>query len=572
MLKELTIENVAVIERADLCFGRGLNVLTGETGAGKSIIIDAIGAVTGSRVSRELIRRGAERASVTAVFAQDEDIQTADEACLAACRDWLLENGLDFDDEELIIQRRVTADGKSSCRVNGNPITAGQLRSLGGLLLEIHGQNDGLQLLDEKRHLNALDRYAALDSTAYRDCYAGLRALWKEKERHSLDEIEKARMQDLLTDTIRELEAAQLQPGEQEELSARRELLRNSEKLTEALQTALRDLSAEPQQGNEGAVSLVQDAAWNCQRASGYAAELSDCTEKLNQAGLLLADVEESLQDFMAALSFSPEEYDRLEHRLHELSRLERKYRRPADELPEYLDECRKRLNEISLSEESLRRLEQEIQKQEKQCRKLAADLHRQREKAAIVFSEQVEEELHELSMPAARFTVDILDQEELGAEGLDSARFLLAANRGEAPGRLSKIASGGELSRVMLALKNVLSRGDPVPCMIFDEIDTGVSGIAAQRVGEKLSGLSRTRQVLCVTHLPQIAAMADCHFVIEKREEDGRTRTDVHRLDRSGQRQEIARLYGGDNITETTLLSAEEQLKYAEKFKNRGV
>ncbi len=571
MLKELTIENVAVIERADLCFGRGLNVLTGETGAGKSIIVDAIGAVTGSRVSRELIRRGAERASVTAVFAPEKSNEAAEEACLTACRTWLQENGLD-PEEELIIQRRVTTDGKSSCRVNGNPITAGQLRSLGGFLLEIHGQNDGLQLLDEKRHLAALDQYAALDSTAYHECYSGLRALWKEKERHSLDELEKARMQDLLSDTIRELEAAQIQTGEQEELSARRDLLRNSEKLTESLQTALRALNSETTQGNSGAISLVQDAAWNCQRASGFAAELEESTEKLNQAGLLLADAEENLHDFLTSLDFSPEEYDRLEHRLREISRLERKYRRAADELPDYLDECRKQLNEISFSEETLRRLELEIQKQQNQCILLASDLHHKREMAAQSFSEHVQKELQELSMPAARFKVEILEQKELGADGVDSIRFLLAANRGEAPGRLNRIASGGELSRVMLALKNVLSLGDPVPTMIFDEIDTGVSGIAAQRVGEKLAGLSRTRQVLCVTHLPQIAALADGHFVIEKKEADGRTRTEVRALDRTGRRKEIARLHGGDNITETTLLSAEEQLKYAEKFKNRGV
>ena len=553
MLRELRIENIAVIERADILFGDGFNVMTGETGAGKSIVIDSIAALTGARVSRELIRSGAERATVTAVFDRAE------------AADWLRENDLDPDDDsdELIIQRRITRDGKSSCRVCGFPVSAQQLKMLGSCLLEIHGQNDGLQLLDEKRHLSALDRFAGLDLGEYGSAYRRLCELREERDRLSLDEEEKDRLSQQLADAIRELENAAVRPEEREELTARRDLLRNSEKLTESLHIALEALN-----GEEGALSSTQNAAWQCRHAAGYAPELSASAETLEQAIFLLNDAEETLRDFEDSLNFSPEEYDQIEQRLREFSRLERKYRRSLEDLPAYLDDCRSRLDEISFSEERLQQLDREITRQEKLCTALAGALHEKRQKASVVLAEQIERELHDLSMPSARFLVELTPTPALGSTGLDYARFLLSANRGELPGRISRIASGGELSRIMLAMKQVLSRSDPIPTMIFDEIDTGVSGIAAQRVGEKLAALSLEKQVLCVTHLPQIAAMADRHAVIVKTEQDGRTLTEVRPLDHDGRKLEIARLHGGDNITETTLLSAEEQLGYAEKFK----
>ena len=553
MLRELRIENIAVIEHADIRFGDGLNVMTGETGAGKSIVIDSIAALTGARVSRELIRSGAERATVTAVFDRAE------------AADWLRENELDPDDDsdELIIQRRITRDGKSSCRVCGFPVSAQQLKSLGSCLLEIHGQNDGLQLLDEKKHLSALDRFAGLDLTAYRTEYQRLCDMREERERLSLDEEEKDRLSQQLSDAIRELESAAVRPEEREELTARRDLLRNSEKLTESLHIAMEALS-----GEEGALNSAQNAAWQCRHAAGYAQELSAPAETLEQAIFLLNDAEETLRDFEDSLNFSPEEYDQIEQRLREFSRLERKYRRSLEDLPAYLDECRSRLDEISFSDERIRQLNHEIARQEKLCFSMAEELHGRREKASARLAEQIEQELRDLSMPAARFLVELTPTPALCGTGLDYARFLLSANRGELPGRISRIASGGELSRIMLAMKQVLSRSDPVPTLIFDEIDTGVSGIAAQRVGEKLAALSGEKQVLCVTHLPQIAAMADHHDVIVKTERDGRTLTEVRALDHDGRKLEIARLHGGDNITETTLLSAEEQLGYAEKFK----
>lgn len=553
MLRELKIENIAVIERADISFDAGLNVMTGETGAGKSIVIDSIAALTGARVSRDLIRSGAERATVTGVFDRSD------------AEAWLQENELDPDDDsdELIVQRRITRDGKSSCRVCGSPVSAQQLKELGTFLLEIHGQNDGLQLLDEKRHLAALDRFAGLDIDPYLEAYQKLCNMRQERERLNLDEEEKERLSTRLSEAVTELETASIRPEEREELISRRDLLRNSEKLTEALHIADEALN-----GDDGALNSAQNAAWQCRHAAGYAQELEDPADTLEQAIFLMNDAVEKLRDFEDALSFSPEEYDRIEQRLRDLNRLERKYHRSLEDLPAYLEECRSRLQEISFSEERLKQLEREIKKQEKLCMSLAGDLSGKRKKAAGVLAAQIESELHDLSMPAARFEVELTPLTVLGPVGLDNARFLLSANRGELPGRISRIASGGELSRIMLAMKQVLSRSDPVPTMIFDEIDTGVSGIAAQRVGEKLAELSREKQVLCVTHLPQIAAMADQHAVIVKTEQQGRTITEVTMLDHTGRQYEIARLHGGDNITDTTLRSAEEQLGYAQKYK----
>ncbi len=552
MLRELRIENIAVIEFSDIFFGPGMNVMTGETGAGKSIIIDSISAVTGARVSRELIRSGSERATVTAVFDRGD------------AEDWLRENDIDAEDESLIIQRKITADGKSSCRVCGYPVNVAQLRTLGSLLLELHGQNDGLQLLDEHTHLEALDRFGDVDLTAYRGAYQKLCSLENERDRISMDAVEKEHLQKVLSDTISELERAELKPGEREELIARRDLLRNSEKLIEALHMA-RDALDE----DNGALSQAQTAAWHCRKAASYTSEFNEAADHLDQAVSHLADADEFLRDFEDSMSFSPDEYDRVEERLQELSRLERRYRRTLDELPDYVQECRKRLEEIRFSDDKLQKLEREINTLYKQCRLLADDLHRQRCGGSLTLKKQIEEELHDLSMPYATFQVELLENKELCNSGYDSVRFLLSANRGEAPGRISRIASGGELSRIMLALKNVLSRGDPVSTMIFDEIDTGVSGIAAQRVGEKLAELSLSKQILCVTHLPQLAAMADTHFVIVKSEAGERTVTNVSALDHDGRRRELARLHGGENITRTTLHSAEEQLLYAEKYKN---
>ncbi|MBR0355235.1 MAG: DNA repair protein RecN [Oscillospiraceae bacterium] len=556
MLHELHIENIAVIERADIEFSAGFNVLTGETGAGKSIVIDAIGAVLGERVSRDLVRHGAEKGLVSAVFDRE------------GTEAWLEQNEIEADDE-LILQRRILADGKSSARICGVPVSAAQLKELSALLVDIHGQNDGRQLMDERRHMDYLDRYGdyTAEIGAYAAEYAKVRALKKEIAALSMDELEKARLSDSLQAQIAELENADLRPGEEEELNARRDLLRNAEKLTEAIDEAYGSLY----DGDGSALSMTQNAAYYAQRAAAITPELEQAAKSIHDAAFLLTDAAETLRDFRDSLDFSPEEYDRMETRLALFRKLERKFARPVSELPDYLESCRNRLDEIQYADERLEKLQRELEAQIRRCRAAGQKLRTARQSAARELETRIVRELRELNMPAVRFSVEIGDvdnAEGFDSHGLDQIRFLMSANAGEELGRISRIASGGELSRIMLAMKNVFAAHDPVTTMIFDEIDTGVSGIAAQRVGEKLYTVSRGKQVLCVTHLPQIAAMADSHFRIEKSEKNGRTYTEVTPLDREGRRYELARLHGGDNVTLTTLASAEEQLEAAERFK----
>lgn len=560
MLNELHIENIAVIERADISFSKGLNVLTGETGAGKSIVIDSIGAVLGERVSRELVRRGAEKGVVTASF----DMTPYTEQ-------WLRENEIDSDDE-LILQRRITADGKSSCRVCGTPVTVSQMKELAAFLVDIHGQNDGRQLMDERRHMEYLDRFGRLDAPldAYKAEYKKYTGIKKEIERLSMDEIEKERLSDTLSYQIAELERAELKEGEYDTLVSRRDLLRNSEKLTEAIDEAISALYG----GDDNAVSLAQNAAYYAGKAAAITPELESVAANINDAAFALADAAETLRDFHDDLDFSPEEYDRLESRIAQLNKLQRKYGRDIDGLIEYLDECRRKLDDIQYADDRLAKLDRELEKQSAVCHASAEKLSRERRSAASELETRIVSELRELNMPSVRFAVEFLPVElEQGfdANGSDVIRFIMSANAGEELGRISRIASGGELSRIMLAMKNVFAENDPVATMIFDEIDTGVSGIAAQRVGEKLYSVSKGKQVMCVTHLPQIAAMADSHYVISKQERGGRTYTDVVLLDREGRRRELARLHGGDVVTATTLASAEEQLQAAENYKRRA-
>ena len=533
MLNELHIENIAVIEKADIQFQAGLNVLTGETGAGKAIVIDSIGAVLGERVSRELVRHGAHKGVVTAVF----DLENA--------ADWLEENEIEAEDE-LIVQRRISLDGKSSCRVCGTPVTASQLKELGGLLIDIHGQNDGRQLMDERRHMEYLDRFGTLEDeiSRYRQEYRAYGDIRKEMDQLSMDEIEKARLSDSLQYQIAELERAELKAGEKDGLVARRDLLRNAEKLTDALDEAFASLYG----GEENALSLAQNAEYYVSRAAGIAPELESAAAGIHDAVFSLSDAAETLRDFRERLDFSPEEYDQLETRISLLNKLERKYSRSEEELLSYLDECREKLDRIQYADERLAKLQKQLALQAKRCEEAAEALSRKRRQAAAVLEKRIVKELRELNMPSVRFQVEF---EALGGEpgfdakGCDRVCFIMSANAGEELGRISKIASGGELSRIMLAMKNVFAENDPVATMVFDEIDTGVSGIAAQRVGEKLYSVSKGKQVLCVTHLPQIAAMADGHFRIAKEERDGRTYTQVQLLDRDGRRHELARLHG---------------------------
>jgi len=560
MIKLLHIENIAVIEKADIEFSAGLNVLTGETGAGKSIVIDALSAVTGNRTSRDLIRTGADFASVTAVFSGEKS------------GTWLEENGIEPDENgEIYITRRVSADGKSVCRVNGTPVPAAGLRELGAALLDIHGQNDGRKLLDEGAHLFYLDMFGGTQNelVAYQEAYKRLKDKKAEIDKLTMDESEKERRIDTLKHQIDEIERAKLVPGEQKELISRRELLLNASKLTESVDSAFEALYGEGE--NPGVVALISDAHGSLDRAARYSDGLRILSERLDDMRYTAQDISDELRDFRAKLDFSPGELDELEARLDVLKRIQRKYGSEEEAL-EHMERGRTELSDIEDSTNKLGKLEKELADCLIEAKDLAGSLSVKRKKAAEGLQKQVKEVLSELSMPGVSFTVEfdtVHGEDDLNATGCDEIRYLMSANAGEAPGRINRIASGGELARIMLALKNVLISGNDTGAMVFDEIDSGVSGVAAQRVGEKLAKLAHRRQVLCVTHLPQIAVMADTHFEISKSVSEGRTYTHVAGLDFEGRKKEIARLSGGENITDTTLTSAAEQLAAAEEFKN---
>ena len=561
MLNELHIENIAVIASADIEFTAGLNVMTGETGAGKSIVIDSIDAVLGGRASRELVRRGADKAVVRALFTGVD------------AREWCAENDVDCDGE-LLLQRRITPDGKTVCRVNGIPVSAAQLRTLGAQLLDIHGQNDGRQLMDESRHREYLDRFGALDGpiSVFEESYAAWRAISAEIERLSMDEAEKARTADELERRIAELEQAGLRAGEEAELNERRTLMLSGEKLSEAADEAYDALYG----GDGSAVELSQRAEGALLRAAAVSSELKQALDIISDARCALEDAAERIRDLRDGLDFSPEEFDSVETRLAQLRRLEKKYSRDESGLIALLEESRAALDELEYAGDRLIKLNKDLAAAQKTALENGMALRRARQAAAKELEARITSQLRELSMPSVRFAVEfspVSGEPGFDRRGCDEIRFLMSANAGEEPGRISRIASGGELSRIMLAMKSVFAEKDAVPTLIFDEIDTGVSGIAAQRVGEKLAELSGCKQVLCVTHLPQIAAMADTHFVIEKTEADGSTFTNVLPLDRDGRIRELARLHGGDNITQRTLSSAGEQLEAASDFKkNHGI
>ena len=566
MLTELHIENIAVIERADIEPGPGLNVLTGETGAGKSIVIDSLEAILGARASRELVRTGAQNAAVSAVFDDER-----------AAR-WLVEHDLEpvgqydpdtGEGERIVIRRRISAEGKSSALVNGENVTAAELRQLGALLLDIHGQNDGRQLMDETRHRDYLDGFAGLAPQLERQgrLYEEYRQALSALRKLEMTEAERERREREYRMTADELAAANIRPGEEEQLLARRELLRNSEKLTEALDAAYEALYG----GEDSAAEQAGNASGWTERAASLAPELDEALAEIESARASIEDAAERLRDFRESLDFSPGEYDALETRLSQLRRLEKKYGADEAGLAALLEAAQRGLEELDGSEEKRRELEAELAKRKKAAYNSAKELSQLRRAAGEELRQRVEQGLRELSMPSVRFETEIVPLEgEPGfdATGMDEVRFLMSANAGEAPGRISKIASGGERARIMLVMKDVRSERDGTPAMVFDEIDEGVSGVAAQRVAEKLARLSKKKQVICVTHLPQIAAMADTHFRIEKTERDGRTYTKVTPLEREGRIRELARLHGGANITDTTLASAAEQLDAASEYK----
>ena len=554
MLRLLHIENIAVIEQAEIAFDRGFNVLTGETGAGKSIVIDAISAILGERTYRDVIRTGADRAFVSAVFDGVPDLP------------WFAENRVEYDPSELLVQREVYADGKNVCRVNGRPVTVAILKKLGGQLVNIHGQHDSQQLFDETKHLSYLDLFARNEAerTAYAACYERVLSLRRERERLTLDEGEKLRRVEALQYQLEEIGRAALQPGEDEQLENRRKLLQNAEKLSEALAAAAMALSGG--EDASGAVDLVGEADHALARIARYDEGLAALGDRLSNLQYELEDVAGELRDHLDQMAYSGEELEQIESRLDVIHRLKRKYGGSVEEILQYAEKAQRELDEITFSEERLARLEKELAAATAEAKAAGLLLRATRQTAARAMETRLSQELAALDMPRAQFVCQ-LEETDLTPDGLDSLRFLMTANVGEALKPLSKVASGGELARIMLAIKNVLAEQDRVGTLIFDEVDAGVSGRAAQKVAEKLRAVSKNKQVLCVTHLPQIAAAADVHLLIAKTEREGRTYTQVTALDRPGRTREIARIIGGAEITETTLRSAGEMLQSDRDF-----
>ena len=556
MLELLHIENIAIIEAADIVFERGFNALTGETGAGKSIVIDALSAVLGQRTSRELIRTGAEKAFVGATFSGVDPELTAPLGITPE------------EDGTLLLQREIHGDGKNVCRVNGRPVTVGQLRALGARLLNIHGQHDGQQLLDEEQHIVYLDSFGRTESLAeaYAVKYKHFTDIRRQIAALQMDEAEKARRVDTLQYQIEELRRAKLKRGEEEELSSRRGMLRNGEKFLDAVAGADYALNGDDSGG--GALSALHQA----QDALGAVRHLDDgfdaLYQRLGEAYSEVYDIAATVEDKRGELDVSPGELDRVESRMDQLYRLKKKYGATVEDMLEYLRRCTEELAQIEDAGDTLARLEYELSGAEKAARQAANALSDARKASAARLTEQILSELRQLDMGKIRFAVDFAEK-PLDGDGVDTVRFLMSANVGEELRPIHKIASGGELARIMLAMKNVLSEQDHVGTMVFDEVDTGVSGRAAQKVAEKMARISRRKQVLCVTHLPQLAAMADTHFSVEKGERNGRTHTVVRRLDREQRRQELARLTGGSHVSQTMLDGAEELLTEAEKFRD---
>lgn len=555
MLELLHIENIAIIEVADIEFAPGFNALTGETGAGKSIVIDSLSAVLGQRTSRELIRTGAEKAFVSAAFSGMAPELTE-------------ELGIQLEaDGTLLLQREIQTDGKNVCRVNGRPVTVGQLRALGARLLNIHGQHDGQQLLDEEQHIVYLDSFGRVESLAitYAEKYKNFTDIRRQIGALQMDEAEKARRVDTLQYQIEELRRAKLTPGEEEELTARRGMLRNAEKFLDAVAGADYALNGDDSGG--GALSALRQA----QDALSGVRHLDDAFgqlyERLGEAYSEVYDIAATVEDKRGELDVSPGELDRVESRMDLLYRLKKKYGATVEDMLDYQARCEAELAQIEDAGDTLVRLEQALSKAEKEARQAAQALSDARKAAADRLTAQILTELQQLDMGKIRFAVDFAEK-PLDSDGMDTVRFLMSANVGEELRPIHKIASGGELARIMLAMKNVLSEQDHVGTMVFDEVDTGVSGRAAQKVAEKMARISRRKQVLCVTHLPQLAAMADTHFSVEKGERGGRTYTEVRRLDREQRRRELARLTGGSHVSQTMLDGAEELLVQAEKFR----
>ena len=548
MLSLLHIENIAVIERSDISFDQGFNVLTGETGAGKSIIIDAISAILGERAYRDMIRTGTNKASVRAVFTDVPELP------------WFEENGVEYD-PETVIQREVHLDGKNVCRVNGSLVSVSILRKLGMQLINIHGQHDSATLFDEANHLSFLDAFAANEALRadYGEKYEAVAKLRREIDRMTMDEGEKLRRMETLKYQIKEIEKADLRAGEDEELEERRKLLQNSEKIADGMNDAVENIYGSDD--TDGAAGMLAAAERALARISRFSDHISGLHERVADLMYQVQDLAEEVRDARDDLAYSADELEEIEQRLDVIHKLRRKYGVTCVDILGYLEKAKKELDEIEFADDHLEKLKKKLLKAEKTAWDAALALRENRKQTAVSMSERILTELSQLDMPRVQFSCQFTEL-ELTPNGADAVAFYMSANAGEALKPMSKVASGGELARIMLAMKNVLAERDQVNTLIFDEVDTGVSGRAAQKVAEKLRSVAAHKQVLCVTHLPQLAALANTHLLIAKAEREGRTYTTVTPLDIEGRKKELARIIGGTNITETTLKSAEEMLR----------
>lgn len=551
MLNLLQIENIAVIEQAEITFDRGLNVLTGETGAGKSIVIDSISAILGARTYRDLIRTGCDRAAVSAVFSGITD------------QHWFSANDVPFS-EELLIRRELFADGRNVCRVNGQIVSVSLLRDLGKSLISIHGQNDTQTLFDEQTHVDYLDALAPDSSylEEYQRRYGEYRKCADAVKQLSMDAGARMRRIETLQNEIREIEGASVREGEDEELESRKRILINAEKVSNGLSSALDALYGD--ENGSGASDLLSAAERELTRLVSVDDSFSEQAEQLAQLRIAMDNVTNELRSRMDDLAFSADELETIEDRLALLKKLKVKYGPSLADVQTYLEKVNAELRTLDCSDERLEQMKADLVIAEQEAREAAKRLHDERLSTSIQLKEKLEAELSQLAMPSFRFETQFEDT-DLQENGADNVRFLMSANVGESLKPLSKIASGGELARIMLALEGVLSEKGHIPTMIFDEVDAGVSGRAAQKVAEKLLDTANGKQVLCVTHLAQIAAMADCHMLISKKVQDGRTFTSVKRLSRDERVDELARIIGGADITQITKDSAEEMLRCKE-------
>lgn len=562
MLQSLRIENIAIIDSVSVDFINGLNVLTGETGAGKSIIIDAINAVTGEKTSRDLIRTGEKSAFVSAEFTE------VPHSVIAVLEDYALPVP---DDGVLILSRRLERDGRNVCRVNGAAVTVAMLHDIGSHLINIHGQHDSGELLNSETHCSFIDSFSGTERLLedYRKNYRELTEIKRRMDELTVSEDEKVRKTDILTYEINEIKSANIKTGEREALLKRRDIIRNSKKLTDALRKAYVALDGDNE--TDGASSLTAAAAGSLLSVDAICSgALAPLAETLNDSASLLTDAAAEIGSLLEEIGASQDNIDVIEERLDVIYRLSKKYGSSEEEILAYLENAQSELESIESADEEIEKLRAKHTLTLNTAREKAIILSRERMKGGERLSDAVIGELHYLDMPSVVFTAGFTDI-PLSENGADGVEFLISANVGEEPRPLAKVASGGELSRIMLALRNVLSAGSDIGTMIFDEIDTGVSGRAAGKIGLKLASVSRGKQVLCITHSAQIAAFADAHLLIKKDVSGERTFTQVTALDENGRVNELARFIGGMEITSADLAAAKELLSRCGSLKKEG-